>query len=244
MESPRPLAIWIHGGGWRMGSKETWVNPLFLATRGYVVASLQYRLSQAATFPAQIEDCKAAVRFLRQNAAAYNLDPKRFAGVGESAGGYLVSMLGVTAGKKVWDGPETSSVDDEVQAVIDLFGPSDLTDITQGGGEEKPNTAPFFVHHMMGCTPTERPDLYRLASPVTHISAKTPPFLILHGEGDPLVPVAQSHILYDALQKGGVPSELIIVPVKYHAGPGFWTKEMQERMIAFLQRSLQLPAQP
>ena len=239
--SPRPLAIWIHGGGWRKGSKNEWVNPLFLTSRGFAVASIQYRLSFQAIFPSQIEDCKAAVRFLRANAGVHGLDPERFAAIGESAGGNLASLLGTTGGlKELSDAPE-SPVSDRVQAVIDLFGPADLTAIPD---DEQPDSASFFDDKLLGGTPGQRPDLARAASPIYHISSETPPFLILHGKGDPLVPSAQSEMFFAALQKAGIPSELVIVPVSYHAGPGFWTETMQDKMVLFLDKTLRIPQAP
>lgn len=233
---PHPVAIWIHGGGWIKGNKNEWVNPLFLATRGFALASIEYRLSFETPFPSQLEDCKAAVRFLRTNAATYHLDPGRIAAIGESAGGNLAALLGTTGAlKELTDTPD-SPVSDRVQAVIDLFGPADLTALP--ADDQKPETASYFVTKLLRGTPAERPDLARAASPVYHISSSTPPFLILHGQGDPVVPVAQSQMLNAALQKAGVPSELIVVPVTYHAGPAFWTQAMQDKMAVFLQKAL------
>jgi acetyl esterase/lipase len=236
---PHPLAIWIHGGGWIKGSKGEWVNPLFLTSRGFVLASIQYRLSFEAPFPSQLEDCQSAVRFLRANAAGYDLDPARFAAIGESAGGNLAALLGTTGDSKQPSAAPADSASDRVQAVIDLFGPSDLTAVPDG--EPKPETMAFFVKRLLGGTPAQRPDLARAASPIYHISSETPPFLILHGQADPLVPLAQSQMLYAALQKAGIPSELIIVPVSYHAGPGFWTEAMQGKMVSFLEKALRMP---
>ncbi len=233
----RPLALWIHGGGWRKGSKNAWVNPLFLTTRGFAVASIGYRLSAEAVFPAQVEDCKAAVRFLRSHAAAYGLDPDRIAAIGESAGGNLAAMLGTTGDEKELSDAPDSPVSDRVQAVIDLFGPCDLTAIPPQAPDEAPDTLPYFVHKMLGSSPGVA-DRARAASPVLHISPRTPPFLLLHGEGDPLVPLAQGQEMFAALQKAGIPSELIVVPVNYHAGPGFWTETLREKMAAFLQQAL------
>jgi acetyl esterase/lipase len=156
--NPKPLVIWMHGGGWRMGSYKDWIHPLFLTSQGYAVASIEYRLSKEAVFPAQIEDCKAAVRFLRANAKTYNLDPERFAATGESAGGNLASMLGTTGGsKELTDAPE-DPVSDRVQAVIDLCGPSDLTLVPDTGFDVE-GTVPFFVYKLLGHKPSERPDL-------------------------------------------------------------------------------------
>ena len=231
-KSPCPVAIWMHGGGWVMGNKNDWVNPLFLASRGFAVASIEYRLSFEARFPAQLEDCKAAVQYLRANSSAYHFDPNRIAAIGESAGGNLASLLGTTGSANGSPGS------DQVQAVIDLFGPADLTAFPDE--EPKPNTAPFYARKLLGGMPRERPDLARAASPIYQIHPDTPPFLILHGEGDPVVPLAQSQMFLAALQKAGVPSELITVPVSYHAGPAFWTAPMQDKMVSFLDKAMRI----
>ena len=223
-----------------MGSKNEWVNPLFLATRGFAVASIDYRLSSEAPFPSQLEDCKAAVRFLRANASTYHADPDRIAAIGESAGGNLAALLGTTAElKELSDAPD-SPVSDRVQAVIDLFGPSDLTALPDAE-EGKRDSASFYVSKLLRGTPAQHPDLALAASPIHHINSDTPPFLILHGEGDPVVPLAQSQLFYAALQKAGIPSELIVVPVSYHAGPAFWTEAMQDKMVSFLEKALRMP---
>jgi acetyl esterase/lipase len=236
--NPKPLVIWIHGGGWRTGDKGTWVHPLFLTALGYAVASIDYRFSDEAIFPAQIEDCKTAVRFLRASAAEYHLDSERFAVCGESAGGQLASLLGMTGGSsELTDAPD-NPVSDRVQAVIELCGPSDFAKVPDGKQE---GTAPYFAYKLFGQLPSQCPELVRAASPVYHISAQTPPFLILHGKGDPIVPLAQSEELFAALQKAKVASELVVVPVAYHVGPDFWTPPMQEKMAGFLKSALRLP---
>lgn len=205
--SPLPLLIWIHGGAFRLGSKADKV-PLDYLDAGYAVASLNYRLSQHALFPAQIQDCKAAVRWLRAHAGEYHLDPARFAAWGESAGGHLVSMLGTTGDHvpafEVGDYLEHSS---RVQAVVDYFGP---TDFLQMDAHRLPdgmvhNTADSPESELVGGPIQAHPGRVAAANPVTYVTADAPPFLIIHGDQDPLVPYHQSTLLAAALERAGVP---------------------------------------
>ncbi len=235
--APKPLVIWIHGGGWTMGGKGEWVHPLFLTEDGFAVASIQYRFSSEAIFPAQIQDCKSAVRFLRSNAAKYGLDTNRFAAMGESAGGNLTSLLATTAGDSKLSDPSDDNVSDTVQAAIDLCGPADLSAVPDVA---PPGTAAFYTAKLLGNPPSKVPDLARQASPVFHITKQTPPFMILHAQGDPVCPVDQSKEFYAALQKAGVTSSLTIFPDNQHVGPFFWTDAMHQKMLDFLQKSLNI----
>jgi acetyl esterase/lipase len=230
-DSPTPLVIWIHGGGWEGGSKDGG-NPLLpLVGKGYAVASTNYRLSKHAVFPAQIHDVKAAVRFLRAGAKKYNLDPDHFGAAGASAGGHLVALLGTSAGAKdlEGDGPNRE-VSSAVQAVCDIFGPTDLLKLSPPG---KTNA----VTRLLGGDTGDKKDLAAQANPITYVDAKDPPFLILHSDKDPLVPVSQSELLRDALKKAGVEVELVVVPGAGH-GPGVFTKENNEKMAAFFEKHL------
>ncbi len=203
---PLPLIVWVHGGGWREGSKEG--GPcVVLVKAGYAVASINYRLSQEAIFPAQIHDVKAAVRFLRANAIKYNLDPGRIGAWGASAGGHLVALLGTSGGAAPLEGTggnqEQSS---RVQAVCDFFGPTDFT--TMGGAS---GTAQPAVVSLLGESPAANRDKALFASPMHYVSVDAPPFLIIHGDKDQLVPLSQSQELDGALKKCGVKSELYVV---------------------------------
>ncbi|MEZ4707791.1 MAG: alpha/beta hydrolase [Caldilineaceae bacterium] len=207
-----PLIIWVHGGAFRVGSKEGNAdNPLHFAyvTQGYALASINYRLSQHAIFPAQIEDCKAAVRWLRAHAAEYNLDPNRFAAWGPSAGGHLVAMLGTAGHVTAFEVGAHLDVSSRVQCVVDYFGP---TDFLQMDTQRLPNG---MIHNapdspeseLVGGNIQEHPAKVARANPITYIpqdvTADVPPFLIVHGDADPLVPYGQSILLVDALQKVG-----------------------------------------
>src|SRR5262249_37667916 len=163
----------------------------------YAAASIGYRLSQHAKFPAQIEDCKAALRWLRANAKKYGLDPDRVGVWGASAGGHLVALLGTAADVKEWDGVGgNTDQSSRVQRVCDRFGPSDFMTIA---GKSPRADSP--VAELLGGPVAENKENAAKASPVTHVSKSSAPFLILHGDEDPTVPVAQSEELADALKK-------------------------------------------
>jgi acetyl esterase/lipase len=214
-----PLIIRIHGGAWLGGSKEM-VGVEDLVRQGYAVARINYRLSQHAIFPAQIEDCKAAVRFLRANAQKYNLDPNRFAAWGESAGGHLSALLGTTGDVNEFDVGENLTVSSKVQAVVDYFGP---TDLLQMEAHKLPNT---MIHNspnapeskLIGGNIQDNPEKCAKANPITYITKDDPPFLIIHGDMDPLVPHHQSELLEAALKKAGVPVLFYTVKGAGHGG--------------------------
>ncbi len=205
----RPLIVWIHGGAFRMGSKEGNENdqlPFDYLRKGYALASLNYRLSQHAVFPAQIEDCKAAVRWLRARSAEFKLDPKRFAAWGPSAGGHLAAMLGTAGHVTEFEVGAHLDVSSRVQCVVDYFGP---TDFLQMDTQRLPDgmihdTADSPESELVGRPIQKYPEKVAKANPVTYVTADSPPFLIVHGDCDPLVPYGQSLLLVDALQKAGV----------------------------------------
>lgn len=201
------VAMYVHGGGWRKGDKSGGAGEMEFAElqqAGFLVVSVNYRLAPEYEFPAMIEDVKCAVRSLRAHADEYNLAPNRIGVFGSSAGGHLVSMLGVTDESAGFDVGEYLEYSSRVQAVVDMFGPVDLTAAVATDSETVQNAFGSFDR--------------ALASPVTYVSADDPPFLILHGEEDALVPIAQSEELLAKLQAAGVQAEL--VPVA-NAGHGF-----------------------
>jgi acetyl esterase/lipase len=216
-EKKLPLIIWVHGGAWLGGIKENGVPAGYLA-EGYAVASINYRLSQDAIFPAQIEDCKAAVRWLRANAEKYNLDPNRFGAWGESAGGHLVALLGTTGETDEFDVGEYRRVSSRVQTVVDYFGPTDLLQMD----EHRPadgqvhNTADSPESRLIGGSIQENKDKVAKANPITYVSKDDPPFLIVHGDADRLVPHHQSELLEAALKKAGVPVSFYTVKGEGH----------------------------
>lgn len=205
---PYPVAMYVHGGGWTQGDKAEGAGALEipeLQKAGFLVVSVNYRLAPEYEFPAMIEDVKCAVRSLRAHAEEYNLDPNRIGAWGGSAGGHLVSLLGTTDASAGFDVGEYLEYSSRVQAVVDMFGPTDLTVQFEGNPTSKSDNAVFG-----GFDPA-------LASPVTYVSADDPPFLLLHGEKDALVPIKQSEILLAALQAAGVPAELVRVVNANHS---------------------------
>ena len=209
-----PVVLYVHGGGWTSGDKRSGNGSETipeLVKRGYLVAAVNYRLAPAAKFPAQIEDVKCAVRFLRANATKYGIDPNRIGAMGGSAGGHLVSLLGTSDASSGFEGNGGyAGVSSRVQAVVDMFGPADLTVGFEGASDT-------LLKGVFGASSRTDP-IVKNASPVTWISKDDPPFLILHGENDRLVPLSQSQELYDRLTAAGVPAKLVVVK---NAGHGF-----------------------
>lgn len=235
-----PLVIWIHGGGWQKGSKDRIDRNEFILEAGFALASVNYRLTSDATFPAQIHDCKAAVRYLRKNARSFGLDPTRFGAWGASAGGHLVALLGTSGGVEELEGElGVTGVSSEVQAVCDWFGPSDILKIGEYATKNlKPGDDPSdqALYKFMGGPVKENKKKARAASPVSYVDKHDPPFLIMHGDNDELVPLSESEILDKLLQQSGVESELIIVQ---GAGHGFFKDMEQHRQVTdFFSRQL------
>ena len=198
-----PLIVWVHGGAWKGGDKSNCPARRFVPM-GFVVASVNYRLSQHAIYPAQIEDCKAAIRFLRANAKTYNIDPARIGAWGASAGGHLVALLGTTGDDKQFDKGPNLEQSSAVQAVCDFFGPTDFAKISDFPSTMKHDAPDSPEAELLGGPIGEKTEACKLANPISFITRKDPPFLIVHGDKDPLVPHNQSQILYDALKAAGV----------------------------------------
>jgi acetyl esterase/lipase len=221
-----PVIVWIHGGAWSRGRKER-CPAVALVKYGYAVASIDYRLTGMAPFPAQIQDCKAAVRWLRANASAYHLDPDHIGAWGFSAGGHLAALLGTSGDVRQFEGSgDNMSYSSRVQAVCDVSGPSDLVRLYQEAAQsstEKGAKAAAAVAALVGGS--AEPDLAEAAaaSPIHYVSKDDPPFLIIHGEDDSTVPVTQAESLAAALKGAGVKTELEVVSGRRHgvAGPRF-----------------------
>lgn len=214
---PLPLIVWVHGGAWLEGSKDRCPAVGFVR-RGYAVASINYRLSQHAIFPAQIEDCQAAIRWLRAHAAEYRIDPNRFGAWGASAGGHLVALLGTAGGVEAFDSGPQANVSSRVQAVCDFFGPTDFSQIS-GFWSMMDHDAPDSPESkLIGGPIQENPALVQRANPIAYVTNDDPPFLIVHGDKDPLVPHHQSELLYDALKKAGVETTFYAVRGGGHGG--------------------------
>ena len=213
MTSPVPVVLYVHGGGWTGGDKSDGAGLLFkegLVQRGFAMAAINYRLGPKYIFPAQIEDVKCAVRFLRANASKYNFDPEQIGAIGGSAGGHLVALLGASDEDAGWDVGEYSDRSSRVQAVVDMYGPADLKVMSAGSSRR-------YMLQLFGAANIDDPALLKY-SPVSYLTKDDPPFLILHGELDEMVPLEQSQILYDKLKAAGIPAELVVVK---NAGHGF-----------------------
>jgi acetyl esterase/lipase len=242
-QGPFPVVISIHGGSWTGGRRGDGLAFLQVS-RGYAVANIDYRLAPGATYPAQIQDVKAAVRWLRANAVRYDLDPSRFAAMGYSAGGHLAALLGTSGDVEELEGRDhgNAGYSSRVQAVVDYFGPTDLAQLKaqalpcMPGDPTHPLSPPSLL---IGCPIAECPEKTELANPLRYITPDDPPFLILHGTADCLVPWQQSSILHEALRAAGVSSNLIVVPGLAHADPLFIL--YQPQVSAFLDKHLKAP---
>jgi len=231
-----PLILFVHGGGYSRGDKADQDPSPFLAD-GYAFASLNYRLSGDATFPAQIQDCKAAVRWLRANAAGFKLDPGRFGAWGTSAGGHLVALLGTSGDTTIFDVGENLEFSSRVQAIADWFGPTDLLqmdahrfpDSMSHNGPGSPES------RLIGGAIQSNKEKVATANPISYITANDPPFLIAHGDQDRLVPHHQSELLHAALKASGVPVTLITVK---GAGHGLRNAAADEKRKQFFKKYL------
>jgi acetyl esterase/lipase len=207
-KGPVPAVVCIHGGGWYQGQRQDLDSMSeLLARRGYVAATVSYRLVPTARFPAQIEDCKAAVRWLRANARTYHINPGRIGAIGFSAGGHLSCLLGVTEKKDGLEGtggnPQLSS---HVQAVVSFFGRTDFTKRDWS----KELESEIFVP-LIGASFDDKPELYERVSPLAYVSRTSPPFLFLHGAEDKLVPPRNSTDMAEKLRASGVSAKAIVV---------------------------------
>lgn len=238
-EAPRPLIIWVHGGAWRSGSKAD-VPIQALVERGFSIASVDYRLSPVARFPAQVHDIKAAIRFLRAHAAKHHLDPQRFVVAGSSAGGHLAALVGVSNGHPQLEGTigDHLTVSSDVQAIVSFFGASNLETILAQSTPHGLSVRVPALQLLLGGPPTEQPDLAKLASPVTHVDDRDPPLLLIHGDQDPQMPINQSHELEGAYQRVQRPCQFKVVHGGAHGGPQFFDAARLELVQAFLQQSL------
>lgn len=223
---PAPLIVFIHGGGWAEGDKQD-VPSRPLVACGYACASINYRLSKTAKFPAQIHDCKAAIRWLRAHAGQYNFDPDKIGVWGISSGGQLAALLGTSGGVQELEGKEgVMNTSSRVQAVCDWSGPTDLRKIVEQSAPMNMEVrgADGFIARFLGGLPSQKPELARLADPGTFVTSDDPPFLIMHGDRDTLIPIEQSRELYKELQAASVPSQLVVIPGAGH-GDGFGSNE-------------------
>jgi acetyl esterase/lipase len=236
VKSSYPLIVWIHGGGWKMNDKYSDMSYMTqtlkgFMDKGYAVASINYRYSTDVPFPGQIQDCNQAVEFLYQNAAKYKLDRERIAVIGFSAGGHLASLMGLSNNSNIKefysDGKKPGF---KIKLVLDFYGPSDLLSLK----ESTVNVSPNPITQLLGAPVLDRPDLGKIASPVTYIDKNDPPFLIVQGEKDEAVEYTQSVSLSLHLKLAGVKNELIIVPNAPHFGVMFDAENIREKEFQYL----------
>lgn len=230
-----PLVIWIHGGAWRAGSKNK-VPVTRLLDHGYAIASIDYRLSPVAPFPAQIHDIKAATRYLRANAKKYRLDEARFIVAGASAGGHLAALTGVTNGVARLEGQvgEYHSFSSDVHGVISFYGASNLQTILSQSTPHGLSVRIPALKLLLGGHPDEKPESARLASPVAHVDTTDPSLLLIHGDQDPQMPINQAHELHGKYKQLGLPVEFEVVHGGTHGGKGFFEDAMLDRVAHYL----------
>jgi acetyl esterase/lipase len=239
-----PVIVWVHGGAWLGGSKDGGGPALPFVGKGYAVASINYRLSQQAVFPAQIEDCKAAIRWLRANSKTYSLNPERIGVWGSSAGGHLAALLGTSGGVEERDGKGgNSDQSSRVQAVVDFFGPTDFLQMDAHavpGARLKHDVANSPESRLIGGAIQENTDKVGRANPIKYVTKDAPPFLIVHGEQDPLVPCHQSELLYEALKRARSDVTFYKIAGAGHGSPEFNTDMVRAAVQAFFDKHLKL----
>jgi acetyl esterase/lipase len=234
-----PLLVWVHGGAWWRGTKEEDV-PVRFVTSGFALASVDYRLSGEARFPAQIYDIKAAIRFLRGNAISYGYDVGRIAIGGESAGAHLAALVGTTSGDAELEGRVGTYLNQSsaVRAILDYFGPTNLMTILPQSTPWGLSVRAPALQKLLGAPPDSAPALATLASPVAHVDDRDPPLLIYHGDQDPQVPINQSHELQGAYEEHGLIVFFDVIHGAEHGGDIFYDQQHTERAAQFLMQVL------
>ncbi len=233
-DGPFPAVVIIHGGAWRAGNKAD-LRPIFpqFTKRGFVVISPQYRFCPKDTFPAQVHDVKAAVRWLKANAKKYKVDPDRIGAIGFSAGGHLALMLGLTGPADGLEGDvAANSPDSRVRAVVNYFGPTDLA------ASDLPEISKPLVKDFLGGTPQEKPAAAAKASPLTFVSKDDAPVLTFQGTKDPLVPFSQAIKLAEAMSAAGVPGRVELMVGAQHGWGGAEMERTIRETFAFLETNL------
>src|SRR4051794_30083851 len=231
---PHPVVVAIHGGGFAQGDGAQW-HPAILrfAQHGYVAATVDYRLAPRSQFPAALQDVKAAVRFLRANAAKYGIDPDRLGAVGGSAGAHLALMLGLTPGVADFEGGANRDQSTRVQCVVSVAGPTDLA-----RAYAKSTSAATAISPFLGGDPSNTPAAYALASPISWVTPQAPPTLLIHGSKDDVVPTEQSSFLLERFKSAGAPAELELIDAMGHNPQSADMQRIERRMMTFLDAHL------
>ena len=236
-----PLIVWVHGGAWRTGSKER--MPIGgMLEHGFAVASLNYRLSPIASFPAQAHDIKAAIRWLRAHDETYGYRDDEIALAGASAGGHLAALVGLTNEHAELEGDVGDFTDESsrVSAIVDFYGPTNFLTILSQSTPHGLGVRIPALQLLLRAQPEDVPDLARLASPVFHVDDNDPPTLIIHGDQDPQVPINQSHELVGAYEAAGLEDRVHfeVIHGGAHGGAPFYDEARLEMISRFLKDSL------
>ena len=233
---PMPVLVFIHGGAYKGGDKhDGWEYLLPFAEKGYLGVSINYRFSNQAVFPAQIEDCKSAIRYLRAHADKFNLDPMRIGVWGVSAGGHLAALLGTSSGVPELENGPWQEYSTKVQAVCDWYGPSDF--LRMDLWSQRRNTSSP-ESQLFGGLVAQKIALAKMASPLLYIDEDDPPFLIMHGTEDRIIPYEHSILLAKGLENAGVPVKFISLEGVDHGEEEFESKEILQKVFDFFDTTL------
>jgi acetyl esterase/lipase len=237
--SQNGLIVWVHGGAWRAGSRKK-IPMVQLVHRGYAIASVDYRLSPEAKFPAQIHDIKAAIRFLRAQKDKYGLHTDRIVVAGSSAGGHLAALVGVTNGHEELEGKVGSHLkqSSDVHAIVDFYGPTNFHTILKQSTRHGLSVRVPALKLLLGDDPKVKKSLTTLASPVAHVDKNDPPLLLIHGDQDPQVPINQSHELHAKYKDMERPVRFEVVHGGVHGGRGFFGANHIDLIVGFLAKHL------
>ena len=233
-----PLLVWVHGGAWSAGSKEN--PPMELLAYGFAMASIEYRLSGEAPFPAQIHDIKAAIRFLRGNAKKYGFDENKIILWGSSAGGHLAALAGVSDGNEALEGNlgAYTKVSSKVRVILDYFGASNLTTILKQSTPYGLNMRTPALTKLYGKPVEEATEEAELASPVFYVDRTDPPMFICHGDQDPQMPINQSIELFGKYKEAGLKVEIEFLQGAGHGGKQFSSPVLVMKVLKFLKDNL------
>ena len=238
VDSP-PLIVWVHGGRWMLGDKSE--VPTAFVEQGIATASLDFRQSTEARFPAMIHDIKAAIRFLRAKAPTYGYRTDRVAIGGTSSGAHLAALVGVTNGHAALEGTvgDHRNQSSDVHAILSYYGASNLTTILAQSTPEGLDVREPALEALLGALPDQEHDMARLASPVLHVDQSAPPLMLLHGDQDPQMPINQSYEFEAAYKSIGLDVHFDVLPGAAHGGEDdFFSAERNARAVAFLRRTI------
>lgn len=238
-DAPYPAIVWIHGGGWMSGSKDG-MDDIAKAATGFDIAffSINYRLAPKDHFPAQLEDCKSAIRWIRAHAKQMNVDPKKIGAWGASAGGHLVALLALTGDKKEFDVGEYLDQSSAVQAACDFFGPKDFMILNEYSGYDRFGDVEGLIVGFLGVTLKNAEEPMKKASPLHYVRKNAAPLLILHGTKDEIVPIEQSIDFDRAMKRVGADCRLIVLKGSGHGGAEFLNEKNGREIVAFFFKHL------